>query len=184
MQKAYQLASENACKSATKGERLYDTKVRSSCRQKGDGVLVRNLLERGGQGKLRSYWEENIYVTFKTTIDGIHVQNETDNVLNAASDGESEIIIPNNTENVTSKDKPTGLRHPGTRFTYDTLGKPSIQTLDVTSNQIRQYPTTVTPNHLKSNLNPNSVPWYSQYQQPYHHPYVRFIQPQYMFDRY
>ncbi|CAC5417220.1 unnamed protein product [Mytilus coruscus] len=261
MQKAYKLASENACKSATKGKRLYDTKVRRSCLQEGDRVLVRNILERGGPRKLRSYWEENICVvlrrlndespvyevkkgikseeiglllesitsahgsdkkktdhrkTLQSTItphddvcekdsdisddltykvqstnrysklptDGIPVDNENNNVLDAASDGESEIIIPNNTENVTSKDKPTRLRHPATKFTYDTLGKPSIQTFDVTSNQIRQYQTTVTPNHLESNLNPNSVPWYPQYQQPYHHPHVRFIQQQYMFHRY
>ncbi|CAG2191475.1 unnamed protein product [Mytilus edulis] len=69
MQKAYKLASENACTSATKGTRLYDTKVRGSCLQKGDCVLVENLLERGGPGKLRSYWKENIYVVLRRTND-------------------------------------------------------------------------------------------------------------------
>lgn len=272
MQKAYKLASENACKSATKGKRLYDTKVRSSCLQEGDRVLVKNLLERGGPGKLRSYWEENIYVVLrrlndespvyevkkengtgrnrvlhrnllmqcdslplesttsangsdnkktdyrkiqkskithndvekkdrdnsngltynvrstdrysKLPTDGIHVDNEADNVPNVVSDDESEIIIPNNIKNVTSKDKPSRLRHPAARFTYDTLGKPSIQTLNVNSNHVRQYPTTFTPNQFESNLNPNSVPWFPKHQQPYQHPYVRFIQPQYMFETY
>lgn len=89
----------------------------------------------------------------KLTKDGIHVDNETDNVHDAASDNESEIKIPNKTEYVTNKDKPTRLRDPAARFTYDTPGKPSIQTFDVDSNHIRQYPSTFTPNQLESNLN-------------------------------
>lgn len=254
MQKAYKLASENACKSATKGKRLYDRKVRSSCLQEGDRVLVKNLLERGGPGKLRSYWEENIYVVLrrlndespvyevkkdngtgrnrvlhrnllmqcdslplesttsangsdnkktdyrktqkskfthndvvkkdrdnsngltynvrstdrysKLPTDGIHVDNEADNFPNVVSDDESEINIPNNIENVTSKDKPARLRHPAAKFTYDTLGKPSIQTLNVNSNHVRQYPTTFTTFQLESNLNLNSVTWFPEHQQP------------------
>lgn len=63
----------------------------------------------------------NIYS--KLPIDGIHVDNGIGNDPYAVSDDESEIIIPNNIENVTSKDKPTRLRHHATRFTYDRKAK-------------------------------------------------------------
>ena len=35
----------------------------------GDYVLVRNLLGKGGPGKLRSYWEQEIYVIVDRTND-------------------------------------------------------------------------------------------------------------------
>lgn len=62
-----------------------------------------------------------------------------------------------------------------------TIGKPSIQAFDVNSNHIRHYLTTVTSNYLESNLNLNSVPRFPRQLQPYQHPNVRFIPPQYMF---
>ena len=40
----------------------HDRRVRSSVLQPGDRGLVRNHPEHGGPGKLRSYWEREIYV--------------------------------------------------------------------------------------------------------------------------
>jgi len=49
-------------KSAIRGKRNYDMRVRSSELQVGDRVLVRNLPPRGGPGKLRAFWEDEIHV--------------------------------------------------------------------------------------------------------------------------
>ena len=62
MQKAYQLAGKKINERAAKAKKTYDRFVRSSILQPGDRVLVRNLSERGGPGKLRSFWENDIYV--------------------------------------------------------------------------------------------------------------------------
>ena len=65
MQEAYRLAQEKASKAAEKAKRQYDKGFRSSILEPGDRVLVRNLSERGGPGKLRSYWEQEIHVVVK-----------------------------------------------------------------------------------------------------------------------
>ena len=62
MQEAYQIAGRRATESAERAKMYHDRRVRSSVLQPGDRVLVRNLNERGGPGKLRSYWEHEIYV--------------------------------------------------------------------------------------------------------------------------
>ncbi|KAL6454997.1 hypothetical protein MHYP_G00365650 [Metynnis hypsauchen] len=61
MQEAYEVARENARKSAERGKRNHDKKVRSSVLQEGDRVLVRNMTPRGGTRKLRNHWEERIH---------------------------------------------------------------------------------------------------------------------------
>ena len=61
MKDAYTKAISNASKAASAGKSNYDRKVRFTVLEPGDRVLVRNLTERGGPGKLRSYWENQIY---------------------------------------------------------------------------------------------------------------------------
>ncbi len=62
MQEAYEIAMKNMKKAAVKGQRNYNWREWSSVLEPGDHVLVRNLSERGGPGKLRAYWEKQTYV--------------------------------------------------------------------------------------------------------------------------
>ena len=62
MQEAYSVASKSAMKSAIRGKRNFDKRVRSSALQVGDRVLVRIPTPRSGPGKLRAFWEDDILV--------------------------------------------------------------------------------------------------------------------------
>lgn len=48
-----------------KGKQQHDKGLLSARLHPGDHVLVKNLLEKGGPGKLRSFWEQDIYVVVK-----------------------------------------------------------------------------------------------------------------------
>ena len=55
---AYEIAQRKSRKAAEKGKRNFDKKgILSTRLTEGDRVLVRNLLEKGGPGKLRSNLE-------------------------------------------------------------------------------------------------------------------------------
>ena len=61
MEEAYRIAFSNSRKPANQGKHQYDKKVKTVELVEGDRVLVRNLTPRGGPGKLRSFWEQEIY---------------------------------------------------------------------------------------------------------------------------
>ena len=58
----YSLAETNILKSTAAGKKQYDRKVRFSNLHPGDQVLLRNLSELGGPGKLTCYWEQQLHV--------------------------------------------------------------------------------------------------------------------------
>ena len=70
MKEAYDLATKRSGLSGARGKKHYDKKANSPVLQPGDRVLVRNLSERGGPGKLRSYWEDKIQVVVERKGEG------------------------------------------------------------------------------------------------------------------
>lgn len=62
LEEAYRIAAKSAEKAENHAKDRYDRKPQSAALVKGDRVLVRNLLERGGPGKLRSYWELEVHI--------------------------------------------------------------------------------------------------------------------------
>jgi hypothetical protein len=69
LQEAFEIARKNVEKANEGAKRNYDKGKQCSVLQPGDRVLVRNLNEKGGPGKLRSYWEDTIYVVEKRMSD-------------------------------------------------------------------------------------------------------------------
>ena len=62
MKEAYSIAASKCKAQGDKAKAFYDLKVRSSTLLPGDHVLIKNLSEHGGPGKLRSYWEDKVHV--------------------------------------------------------------------------------------------------------------------------
>ena len=62
MDEAFKIARAKSKSKNKHGKEYADRKVYGSGINVGDRVLVRNLSERGGTGKLRSHWEEKVHV--------------------------------------------------------------------------------------------------------------------------
>lgn len=65
MQEAYTRAARASEKEASSRQRRHSNKIQAAVLWPGDRVLVKNLSERGGPGKLRSYWEDMVHVVIK-----------------------------------------------------------------------------------------------------------------------
>ena len=77
MQEVFKVAKEKNVKSQAYNKGKYDGKVREVGIEEGDRVLVKNLRERGGTGKLRSAWEHQIFEVVRQQGDlpVYHVRN-------------------------------------------------------------------------------------------------------------
>ena len=61
MENAYKLASKKSQESGAQAKEYYDRKLCSSVLQPNDHVLVHNLSEGGGPGKLQAHCEDQIH---------------------------------------------------------------------------------------------------------------------------
>ncbi len=62
MQEAYEIASEHQKKCTERNKIHYDQKVRCTSLCPGSRVLVKNLAQKGGPGKLRNFWEGEVHI--------------------------------------------------------------------------------------------------------------------------
>ena len=65
MEQAYKIVAEKSGQSMQRGREAYNRKANTSSFESGDRVLVKQLLERGGPGKLRSFCEDKVYVVIR-----------------------------------------------------------------------------------------------------------------------
>ncbi len=64
MEEAYSLAAKHANKSTARGRAHHDKRATFTKLLTGDRILVRNV-EKGGPGKIRSFWEKTVYQVMK-----------------------------------------------------------------------------------------------------------------------
>lgn len=62
MREAYEIAANTDSKESMRREHYYHKKSHGVELQPGNRVLLRNLGQRGGPGKLKSHWEDKVYV--------------------------------------------------------------------------------------------------------------------------
>jgi transposase InsO family protein len=69
MKEAFEITQNNICKSQDYNKQHYDKRAKAVDLAVGDRVLVRNLRERGGNGKLRNHWESAIFEVLEKKLD-------------------------------------------------------------------------------------------------------------------
>ena len=84
MKQAYKIASKQSAHRKQKDVERHDTrKPCSMSLHPGDRVLVRNMSERGGTGKMRSHWEDKVHIVVSGIGDSavvfkVRPENEVD----------------------------------------------------------------------------------------------------------
>jgi transposase InsO family protein len=71
MREAYQVASENIKKVKESSEERWRKRITASTLKPNDKVLVKNVREKGGPGKLRAHWEQEVYVVVDSKPGGV-----------------------------------------------------------------------------------------------------------------
>ena len=69
MSEAYKIAAKNAEQWKSKDSERRNSRATLGTLKPGDRVLMRNLSQRGGPGKLRSYWEPDVHVVVEVKDD-------------------------------------------------------------------------------------------------------------------
>ncbi|MGL4645700.1 MAG: hypothetical protein ACRCVL_01070, partial [Cetobacterium sp.] len=91
MNEACQIAREHANKCAERNKKNYDLKVRCTDLIPGSRVLVKNLTPRGGTGKLRNYWENEVHVVLRQVANDVPIYE----VKSEQSKGRSRVLHRN-----------------------------------------------------------------------------------------
>ena len=74
IKKAYNLASESACKSQVRQKQNYDIRARAAVLEAGDRVLVK-ILDFEGRHKLANKWEDGVYTVLEQPNKDVPVYN-------------------------------------------------------------------------------------------------------------
>ena len=69
MSEAYKIAAKNAEQRKAKDRERRNSRATLGTLKPGDRVLMRNLSQRGGPGKLRAYWEPDVHVVVEVKGD-------------------------------------------------------------------------------------------------------------------
>ena len=139
MLEAYKVDNEYIDRSSESRKKIYDKKMYGHQLNIGDKVLVRNVRERGGPGKLRSHWESGVYIVVdkRGELPVYTVRPESgeskERVLQRnlllpcefieTTNNDSVVIVQQKEDQKKSKKKPGTKSHPKTEITCSKYSK-------------------------------------------------------------